>query len=335
MAGRVAKPLLFPYMDELTFQGRKVKSGRVVQPIDWEEWAQFAQSTPEGRALHRGINRSLLKDEYINPYLAYFTPKEAMKGLSPFLLPYKRGGDQSINRWLRIGEVPTRIAPEMRESHWDVDEQLAAIASIPKIAATLEARPSVRSEVYRGVTYRVGKTYDELGFGSTSLSEDVAASCGDQVLAIRSKSGKRVNPVRDDEKEVLFLPGTRFIRREDGMYEDMGVQQKPYVPSFQELKGLSRRHEDWMRGEEYTQLLGLSERYKAMRPEVGMALFDQPERKKTWASIDNAAVNNIAWLDKAMARGSYDPQMQQSIRANLPQSMATYQQAMKMLGMGG
>jgi hypothetical protein len=175
----------------------------------------------------------------------------------------------------------------------DYQDRLASIAHIPKMMERWENLPKVEKTVHRGIADdRFFWTKDkEPQARFTSASQDLGIAQrfaqagrpeGGQVVTIASNTGRRL-AVKDGEEEVLFAPMTSFVKlthpdlhivqnkalkgetlteKESRIlnrtvYMDKQVSKLPAIPSYEELKVLSKqygrkaKHNEILKGIDY------------------------------------------------------------------------------------
>jgi hypothetical protein len=160
----------------------------------------------------------------------------------------------------------------------DYQDRLASIAHIPKMMERWENLPKVDKPVYRGIAqddfFWAKNREPQSRFTSASQDLDIAQRFakagrpeGGQVVTIASNTGRRL-AARDGEEEVLFAPRTNFVRlthpdigsiqskvakgeplseRESkilsrNVYMDTKVSKLPAIPSYDELKLMSKQY---------------------------------------------------------------------------------------------
>lgn len=198
--------------------------------------------------------------------------------IDPFLLPYKAGFDRTINDFLSNKVIPYKGDMVEKVAGIDYQDRLASIAHIPKMMERWENLPKVDKPVYRGITHEdFFWTKDkEPQSRFTSASQDLGIAQrfakagrpeGGQVVTIASNTGRRL-AARDGEEEVLFAPRTSFVKLTHpdlpviqgkalrgeplnekelrvlnrAVYMDKQVSKLPAIPSYDELKLMSKQY---------------------------------------------------------------------------------------------
>lgn len=242
-------------------------------------FAEYVASNTVGARMGRAINRrqvamrpdikgQLLNDQYFG----------AGTTIDPFFLPYKAGFDRTINDFLSSRIIPYKGDMVEKVAGIDYQDRLASIAHIPKMMERWENLPKVEKAVHRGIADdRFFWTKDkEPQARFTSASQDLGIAQrfaqagrpeGGQIVTIASNTGRRL-AAKDGEEEVLFAPMTSFVKlthpnfpviqekafrgeplseKESKIlnrtvYMDKKVSSLPPIPSYDELKLMSKQY---------------------------------------------------------------------------------------------
>jgi hypothetical protein len=242
-------------------------------------FAEYVASNTVGARLGRAINKRQIAIDKGKSILNEDQFFGAGSTIDPFLLPYKSGFDRTINDYLSNNILPYKGDKVERMFGIDYQDRLAAIAHIPKIMERWENLPKVSQQnVYRGNDSNYRWTKSDMTvprFTSASQSKNVANifayGGGSQIVNIYSQNGRRI-AAKDAEQEVLFAPNSRFKRNGYDSYVEMGASPLPKIPSYEELKQMSKIYGSKVRQKE------MAEEYEAAKAELDYynSIMSQP-----------------------------------------------------------
>lgn len=230
-------------------------------------FAEYVATNTVGARMGRAINKRQVAIDSGKPQLKGDEYFGSGSTIDPFFLPYKAGFDRTMSDYLSNGILPYKGDRIEREFGIDYQDRLASIAHIPKMMERWENLPKVAQQnVYRGNDINYRWTEPDMAvprFTSASQDKSVANRFGhgSQTVSIYSQNGRRI-AARDAEEEVLFAPNTRFIQNGYDSYVEMGANPLPSIPSYEELKQISKIYGSKVRQKE------LAQEYEAAKAEM-------------------------------------------------------------------
>jgi len=291
-------------------------------------FAEYVATNTVGARMGRAINKrqvamrpdikgQLLNDQFFGSGAT----------IDPFFLPYKAGFDRTINEFLSNKVIPYKGDMVEKVAGIDYQDRLASIAHIPKMMERWENLPKVEKTVYRGIRdenfFWTKDKEPQSRFTSASQNLGIAqrfAKAGSpergQVVTIASNTGRRL-AAKDGEEEVLFAPRTSFVKlthpdlliiqdkalrgeplteKESRVlsrtvYMDKKVSKLPEIPSYDELKLMSKQY-------------GTQARHNEMLKNI-----DYAKAKWSWTKAPKEAIEqSLASLNELAdkMKGAYD-----------------------------